>query len=99
MSWVDDVDQIWVYLTNLDLLGFITACYTTRIGEFFYGFIMLVVMVAIYLRTESLTYCIIVSLLIGSLGFFVAAPSISTIATILIVLGLIGLFYKIIFEK
>lgn len=95
---VDDIDLLWEYLTNLDFIGFITACYTTRLGEAFYAILMLMVSMVIFIRSKNLTYCIILWLLVGSLGFLVAVPQISSVAVMLMVLGIVGLIYKLVFK-
>jgi len=93
-TMVDDIDLLLAYLTNLDLIGFVTACYTTRIGEAFYALVLFTISLTIYLRTQNLMYCIVLWLLVGTLGFMAAAPSISTFAVFLVVIGIITLILR-----
>jgi len=93
-TMVDDIDLLLAYLANLDLLGFVVACYTTRIGEAFYALIMFTFSVIIYNRTQNLMYCIILWLLVGTLGFVAAAPSISAFAVFLVVMGCLTLILR-----
>lgn len=82
------------YLLSGDFIGFITACYTSKIGQGFYALVLLVVFGVMYNRTQSIALCSIMWLLLGSL--WIAATSIvSPIAVILCGLGLAGILYKL----
>lgn len=91
----DDIDSLIQYLINLDLFGFITAIYVTRMGQVFYAFLMLFVTVTLYARTKNLAYLILVWLVVGGLGFAVSAPLISPLATLLTVLAITVLILKL----
>jgi len=96
---IDDLATLWYYLTQGDLWGFIQAIYVTRLGEVFWGLILLTLSVVIYARFESFTYVIILWLLMASLGFLAAAPHVSLLAVALMALGIIGVFYKTVWRN
>ena len=60
----DLLDQ---YLQGGDLVGFIIAVYTSLIGEIFFGLIILIVSIPLYLRTQSVMYCSILWITVSSL--------------------------------
>jgi len=83
------------YLRMGNLVGFISATYTSIMGEAWYGFVILIFAIPIYFRTESLFYVCMV-LLLGS-GFFVylLPPAAWHIAVVFMVLGVAGILYRI----
>jgi len=83
------------YLLNGDLIGFINAIYISLIGELFYGLIVLMVTVPIYIRTQSLGYVCIVWLLVGALLQVVLPVATFNIGWVFIVLGLAGILWKL----
>lgn len=83
------------YLYNGDIIGFVIACYTSRIGEGFYAIMMLMLFGIVYNKTKSATLCEILWLLIGG-ALIVAMPIISPVAIIFMVLGLTGLVYSMV---
>lgn len=87
----DLIDQ---YLLMKDLLGFIQAMYTVRIGEMIYVLWAMLIAVPIYMRTQSLTYISIVSLLFAGI-VWVALPASSLHLTwVFLILGITGLIFK-----
>jgi len=88
------LDALWQYLAEGDFLGFVIACYTSRIGQGFYGIVMLMIFGVLYNRTKSVALCGIVWLLTGSL-MIAAMPLISPIAVILVTFGLAGIIYDL----
>lgn len=89
-----DIDLLLQYLLAGDLLGFIVACYTTRIGQVFYALIALIITVPLAIRTQSITYVAIIWILLGGL-FQAAMPVISPVAVFLIILGVGSLLYRL----
>jgi len=87
-------DQLIQYLLEGDILGFAVACYTSRIGEAFYGIVMLGVFGVVYNRTKSLAACGILWLLVGG-ALIVAMPTISPVAVILVTFGIVGILYDV----
>lgn len=88
-----DISLLLQYLTRGDLLGFIVACYTTRIGQLFYAIVALIFTVPLALRTQSVTYVAIVWLLLAGI-FQTAVPLIAPASVLLIVLAIGALFFK-----
>lgn len=95
---MNDVDLLLQYLSQGDLLGFLVATFTTRIGQNFYAILTLMLSVPLYLRTQNVMYCVIAWLLLGGL-FLVAMPIVSPVAVFLVALAITvtitKLFYNI----
>jgi hypothetical protein len=89
-----DVSFLLAYLAQGDLIGFIIACYTSRIGQIFYVILILCFTVPLALRTQSITYVAVVWLILGAL-FIPAVPLISPAAVFLLILGIAGLIYRV----
>ncbi len=89
-----DIDLLTQYLLAGDLLGFLVACYTTRIGQVFYAILALIITVPLAIRTNSISYCAIIWIVLGGL-FQAAMPVISPVAVFLIILGVASLLYKL----
>ena len=89
-----DIDLLTQYLLAGDLLGFLVACYTTRIGQVFYAILALIITVPLAIRTNSIAYVAIVWIILGGL-FQVAMPVVSPVAVLLIILGVASLLYKL----
>jgi len=71
------LSPLWQYLVAGDFLGFIQAVYTSVLGLYFYGMLILIIFSPIFLKTRSAVYLMIIWLvsgfaLIGSLpaGFY-----------------------------
>jgi len=93
----NDVDLLMQYLLNGDLLGFLTATFTTRIGQNFYGILSLIVSVPLYNRTQNVMYCVVLWMLLGTL-FITAMPIVSPIAVFLVVLAITVALLKLFTE-
>ncbi len=89
-----DIDLLTQYLLAGDLLGFLVACYTTRIGQVFYAIVALIITVPLAIRTQSITYVAIIWVILGGL-FQAAMPVVSPVAVFLIILGVGSLLYKL----
>lgn len=89
-----DVSLLSTYLIAGDLLGFIMACYTTRIGQVFYAILALIITIPLAIRTQSITYVALIWLLLGGL-FMWAVPTIFGVGTLFIILAIASLLYKL----
>jgi len=87
--------SLWVYLINGDFIGFVVACYTSRIGQGFYAVLMLVLFGVVYNKTKSVALCSILWLLIGG-ALIIAMPIVSPVAVVFSCIGLTGLVYQMI---
>jgi len=83
------------YLLNNDLIGFIIAIYTSVLGQLFYGVLVMIITVPLYMRTQSLSYVTILWILMGTLIETVLPIAVFNIGHVLIVLGIAGLLYKL----
>lgn len=89
------VNPLMQYVWKADFIGLILGVYTTTMGSMFFGIILLIVTLPIYIRTQSVMYCAVVWILCS--GLLIAFTPIawqSTIALFL-VLALGGLLYSI----
>jgi len=83
------------YLMKGDLVGFVTGCYTMRLGEVFYGLVLLALMIPIYIRYQSLMAVAVLMLLLGAvIEYMIPTPAI-TMSKILIILGVAGILYRL----
>lgn len=88
-------DLLLIYLIDGNLVGFILACYTSRLGMAFYGILLLLFSGIFYNRTKSMAYLSIMWLILG--GAFIGLTWVfSPIAVILVVFGLVGIIYSLI---
>lgn len=93
---VNDVDLLAQYLIQGNLLGFLVATFTTRLGSSFYGLISFFVAIPLYNRTQTVFAPVILWLLLGS--FFLASmPMITPMAVILIIVALTVTFMRLFF--
>lgn len=86
-------DPLIQLLLEGDIIGFIIACYTLRIGQLFYVIVTMIGSVTLYNRLETIFPCAILWLLLGG-TFLALMPVISPFAILLTILGLAGLVYK-----
>jgi hypothetical protein len=84
------------YLWAGDFFGFIIAVYTSSFGsvDIFFGVVIMLVMVPLYIRTKSLMFMSILWILLGSL-FLIATPLISGLAVLLLVLGIGSMLFEL----
>lgn len=87
----DLVDQ---FLLNKDLLGFLTAMYTLKIGQWIYLLWMMIVAVPIYVRTQSLAYVSVIWILFGSIMVATLPAAGFPLGWILLGLGITGILWK-----
>ena len=90
------LEQLNQFIYEGDLFGFLQAVYASAFGtaDIFYGFVSLLIVLPLYIRTKSLTFCAIVWILLGSF-FIVASPLVSGIAILLVLMGIASLLYKV----
>jgi len=88
-------DLMNTYLKNKNFVGFIVAIYSSTLGELFYGMLILIITLPIYLRTQSLIYCAIVWLVLGSFFAAILPVSASHVAYFFIAISLTSILYKL----
>jgi len=90
------LEQLQQFLGEGDYFGFLQAVYTSAFAsaDIFYGFVAMGIVLPLYIRTKSLTYCGLVWILLGSL-FIVASPLVSGVAVFLLFMGIGSLLYKV----
>lgn len=57
--------SLWNYIINGDLVGYINAVYTGVVGPFYFGFLVLFVLMPLYLRSKSAIYVMIFWIVTG----------------------------------
>lgn len=88
------MDPLIQSLLNGDIIGFVISCYTSVMGQSFYGVVLLIMFGGLYNRTRSLALCSILWLLLGG-AWIAAAAIVSPLAMILVAMGLAGIIYSI----
>lgn len=90
-----DISTLLQFLFEGDYLGFLQAVYVSAFqsADLFYGMVSMIIVVALYIRTQSLLFISIVWILLGSF-FLIAMPIVSGIAMLLMIFGFAGLLYK-----
>lgn len=90
-------DLLMQYLMNGDIIGFVIACYTARMGMAFYGLMLMIFSGIFYNRTKSVAFISVMWLVLGG-TFELLTWVFSPLAVLLIVFGLVGVIYSL-FEK
>ena len=88
-------DLLSQYLMQGDFIGFINAVYTSILGELWFAIPLLILFVPLYIKTESLEFCAILWILIGGLLIAMLPAMAATTGTLLLVLGLAVLLYRL----
>lgn len=90
------LQQFLNFLAEGDWLGFLQAIYVSAFMsvDLFWGFIILLIMAPIYIRTRSLILVCILWILIGG-GIIVAAPMVAMLGIAFLALGITGILVKI----
>ena len=88
------MDPLLQSLLNGDVLGFVISCYTSVMGQSFYGFVLFMFFGVLYNRTKSLALCSILWLLLGG-AWITTTAIVSPIAVVLVALGLTGILYSV----
>lgn len=91
------IETLLQYLAEGDILGFLQAIYIIAFtnADVFYGFITMMGLGAVYIRTNSLALLAILWILVGS-TFMVAMPLIAGLGVFLIILGIAGLLFQLV---
>lgn len=88
------MDPLLQYLVEGDLIGFVVACYTTRIGSLFWAMLWMTLGTITYIRTKQLVIVAVLFTLLGGL-FMASAKVFSFVATFFLALGLAGLLWEV----
>lgn len=88
-------DLLSQYLMQGDFIGFINAVYMSILGELWFAIPLLILFVPLYIKTESLEFCAILWILIGGLLIAMLPAMAATTGTLLLVLGLAVLLYRL----
>jgi len=90
---LNDVELLAQYLIQGNLLGFLVATFTTRLGQGFWALISFYIGVVFYNRTETVMVPAVLWLLLG--GFFLMAmPLVSPVAVLLIIMAIAVMFSR-----
>jgi len=87
-------DPILQYLIEGDFIGFIIACYTTKIGSLFWALLWMGLGGLLYIRTKQLILvCLLYTLLGGT--FIMLTWMYSFVAVFFLLLGLAGVAWEL----
>lgn len=87
-------DALLQSLLSGDVFGFVISCYTSLIGQGFYGFVLAITFGVIYNRTKSVALCSILWLLLGG-AWITTVRLVSPIAIVLVAAGVAGIVYSV----
>ena len=92
-----NVKPFWQYLFSGNLLGFFQAIFLWSfiLQDILIGVVCMLFLIPIYLRTKSLLLLAVIWILLGS-TIIVAAPALSGIAVIFLILGIGSVLWKLI---
>jgi len=88
-------DLLTQYLMQGDFFGFINAVYLSILGELWFAIPLMILFVPLYIKTESLEFCAILWILIGGSLIAILPAMAATTGTLLLVLGLAVLLYRL----
>lgn len=92
-------DFLTQYLFQGDLVGFIIAVWTSSMGQMFYGMLIAILTVPLYMRTQSLTYVSILWLLSWGILQTMLPLAVWNIGHVFLILGTGGLLFKLITSR
>ncbi len=81
------LELLWQLLQQGDFIGFLTALYTSLLGDLFYGIVLLALALPLYIRTQSLTYVAIMWIILMGVFTVILPAEAYRIVRILFVLG------------
>lgn len=87
-------DPLIQSLLDGNVIGFVVACYTSVMGQYFYGMLLLIFFGGLYNETRSIPLCAILWLLLGG-SWIIVASVVSPIAMLLVAFGLTGILYSV----
>jgi hypothetical protein len=92
-----NVRPFWMYLMSGNLLGFFGAIFlwSFLLQDILIGALCMLFLVPIYIRTKSLLLLCILWILIGS-SIILVAPGLSALALIFLILGISGVFWRLV---
>jgi len=91
------MDLLSQYILKGDLIGFLSAIYMQSMGQYFYVLLVLVVLIPVYMKSQSLTYCYLILVFAGAgtlLSGLLPLGSLN-VAHVLLALGGGGLLYRL----
>jgi len=88
-------DLLTQYLMQGDFIGFINAVYVSILGELWFAIPLMILFIPLYIKTESLEFCAILWVLIGGSLIAMLPAMAATTGTLLLVLGLSVLLYRL----
>lgn len=92
-----NIRPFWQYIMEGNLLGFFNAIYLSGflVQDILVGVFCMMFLAPLYIRTKSLLLICVIWTLLG--GFLITAvPALSGIALVFLILGIAGLFYKLV---
>jgi len=92
-----NVKPFWMYLMSGNFLGFLGAIFLSAflLQDILVGVICMLFLIPIYLRTRSLLLLCILWILIGG-SIILIAPGLSALALIFLILGVAGVFWRLV---
>jgi hypothetical protein len=88
-------DLLWQYLQNGDLIGFINAVYQSIMGEAWFIIPYFAIFALLYVKTESLSYCAIVWILLSSVLLYAFPAEAGTVAGLFLVLAVGIILFRV----
>ncbi len=87
------------YISTGNYIGLFVAPYALLLGDMFGGVCIFAIMLPLYMRTQSLNYCLIVWVLLSAA--LTAALPLSTfrLAYVFLIIGVAGLLYKLLVPR
>lgn len=86
---------LWQYVVVGDLVGLVTAVYTMQMGEYFYASLMLLLTVPLYIRTQSLTFCVLLWIICSGLLLAFVPLMVQKIVGLFMVLAVGGVLFML----
>lgn len=87
-----NVNALMQYLWNRDFVGFILACYTSSMGEWFYFMLGSIIAGALYIRLKNLLVLTVAYILIGAVFLPVFVPAMPIVIICIIIAVATGLY-------
>lgn len=93
---IHDSNLLLQYLLHGDMIGLVIAVYTSTMGEWFFGAVMLIVSVPLYIRTQSVTYCVVLWLVCSGMLMVIVPFQFQKVISLFIILTVAGIIYSLI---
>jgi hypothetical protein len=88
-------NALWQFLFAGDFVGLVVAVYTTKMGEYFFAALMLLLGVPLYIRTQSLTFVVLLWVLCSGLLLAFVPLMVSKIVGLFIILAVGGILFML----